>query len=288
MKITARDITLIQIMGTILIAALTIATMLYPEALGNEHSLRSIEEKEAKILSLNDELSGAERSAQNATSSLDFVKKDAEAIKKESDSMRISIGNTNFGLHMPSILIALEQKANEYNLEFLMDYDKLKTIGAEASANSAENPDLNETKEPMQEDFMPGIEEPTTNPSEPEEAAKETESKIKSEEVDVAESSELDTKNSEDSGEESLNEVYNPEEVDISEAYQNVTPIPGLNVTIIPVRVSGTYSDVRAFIQYLEDVDLISHNWVDLYSYGENISGIIVFNVFHSEEGDSY
>lgn len=305
MKITTRDVTLIQILGIILIVAVTVATMLYPDALGNEHSLRSIEEKEAKILSLNDELSSTERDYQNALSNLNLVKKNAESIKKESDSMRISIRNTEFGLHMPSILIALEQKANEYNLEFLMDYDKLKTIGAETPTDAIGNPELDAAEGATPEDVTPETEaakvaeenqeketkqseKPATKTSTPEAATKDSETKKDSEAVTVTDSSGSTTENAEKSGEEALTDVYNPEEVDISAAYENVPSIPGLSVTIIPVRVSGTYADVRAFIQYLEDVDLISHNWVDLHSYGEDISGIIVFNVFHSEEGDSY
>ena len=293
MKITTRDVTLIQILGIVLIVALTVATMLYPDALGNEHSLRSIEEKEAKILSLNDELSNTERDYQNALSNLNLVKKNAESIKKESDSMRVSIRNTEFGLHMPSILIALEQKANEYNLEFLMDYDKLKTIGAETPADAIGNPELDSAEGATPEDVTPETEaakaaKAAAETSTPEEAMKASETKKDSEAVAVADSSDSTKESAIEAGAEALTDVYKPEEVDISAAYENVSSIPGLSVTIIPVRVSGTYSDVRAFIQYIEDVDLISHNWVDLHSYGEDISGIIVFNVFHSEEGDSY
>ena len=245
MKITTRDVTLIQILGIVLIVALTVATMFYPDVLGNEHSLRSIEEKETKILSLNDQLSSTESNVQNAVSNLGTVKKNAESIKKESDSMRSSIRNTEFGLHMPSILIALEQKAKEYNLEFLMDYDKLKTISAETPMDSAGNPGLNAVEGATPEDVTPQSEaaraaeeskEKETKQSEesaaetntPEETTKASETEKDSEKVAVANSSGSTTESAEELGEEALTDVYKPEEVDISAAYEKrfINPRP--------------------------------------------------------------
>lgn len=304
MKITTRDATVLQVLGIIVIVALTVVTMFYPEVLGNEHSLKSIKEKEATITSLNGELKSTERNVQDSKSNLERVKSDAESIGQEADRLKIGIQNTNFKLHMPSILISLEQKANEYDLKLLMEYDKIETIdaadsvpvdGEESSTDlgmtEGEQPAESETEAEQAKDEEKLVQS-STDTSLPEEEKNDSESKKETEINNVVKSGEADAANVKKEDGTAVpvaaTDGTNPEEVDMSAALKNIPSIPGISVTLIPVRVSGTYANVRSFIKYLDEVDFIEHNYVDLHSSGETVSGIIVFNVFHAEEGGSY
>jgi len=329
-KITARDITILQVFGIIAIIALTVVTLFYPEVLGNEHSLQALEEKEASVTSLNGELRSTESIVQDAISNLERVQKDAESIKQDTERLRNGIQNTNFELHMPSILVSLEQKAKEYELELLIEYDGIKLAETASQSNPGEEnrPDRDMPAEGMPEGGPPadtgapteggaptddrapiegrpdaereperdglgqGGPDTTLPPEEKKEPTTEKEpeasAKAPAEKASTEKAPETASGKEEPAPKTTGKDSSTPDAIDTTIALQNIPSIPGVSVTIIPVRVNGTYANVRSFIQYLDEVDFMEDNFVDLHSYGDKVSGIIVFNVFHAEGGGSY
>lgn len=317
MKLSSRNKTLLQLLGIIGVGTVTTVSMLYPDVLGNEQSIRSIQEKQDSLDSYNSQLLNNESTMQMESDRVQRLEEEVRPLQEEYERLTAGVAETDFSLHMPSLLLSLEKGSKESDIELEIQYDGIET--ANASGGEEENEeglydefydeygDEHPHPEPGHEDF----EEDYANDMYDEEMLHEEDVDSLEQELIDQHESETDEWDesfegqggdqlvdsrplSDESDEEDENGMDQPgpsptpelhPEVDLTNIRDNIPLVEGVSVTTVPLRVKGTYADVRSFILYIDDIDFIEHNLIDLYSFGDDISGVIVLNVFHTENG---
>lgn len=322
MKLKQRDITLLQLMGMASITALTAVVMFYPDLLHNTHSIRAIEADKETVLALNSSLQTVERNTVGARDALARMQTELEPIKKESTRLQTAIKETNFDLHLPSILVALEQQALAHDLELVIDFEGIQLASVpeppevpedgtpealEGGMEEGGRDPMDEADVPLEDGFEPeddmGMDDPMMpdadlgqgGPAEdlPTETPKPVETETEPSQSDATPATETTEKSdtpaatpneeSEDAGT-PVTEGGRPVP-NVAKAKEVIPVIPGMDVTTIPIRITGSYANVRAFLHYLDEIDFMEHNFIDLYSFGDSVTGEVVFNVFHETKG---
>lgn len=281
MKLTRRNTTILQIVGIIVVVLLTTILMFKPEIIpGLNKDTRSVSgllRKKDELESLNDQLESTENNLSSIKSELMSIEDDLIKTSAETEKLMKGIENTNFKYDLPSIMVKLEQKAKELNLTFELDYERIQTLtGGEIEIDRTDDP-YNEEFEKREDDHDDVIEDEL-----------EIEDVYEDEyEEDIGqggEDEEVEEEMSEDIN--SPSNSSNRPSVDMSELTSGLPNISGIKITSIPIEVNGSYGNIRLFIEYLDEIDLLEHNIVDLYSFGKEISAIIAFNVYHLAEDD--
>lgn len=68
-----------------------------------------------------------------------------------------------------------------------------------------------------------------------------------------------------------------------TESIQTAPRIEGISVMTIPLRVVNvSYSQARAYVEFLENLDFVEPSFVDLQAEEDKISLIVLVNVFHA------
>lgn len=270
MKLTRKNTTILQVAGIILVVGLTSILMFKPEivpGLNKEtRSISSLIKKKEEIDSLNNQLESTDSNLTSIKNELEGIEGELVSTEIESERLRKGIEDTNFEYHLPSIMVMLEQKAKELNLEFSLDYDRIQTLTGGDVAHDFEEEHLDETEH--EETFDEEVEE-----QEEFDGPQGGEDEAIHEDISPLESIE----------DSELGESGRPK-VDMSELTKNLPDIPGINITSIPIEVTGSYGNIRLFIEFLDEIDLLEHNIVDLYSFGKDISAVIAFNVYHTSD----
>lgn len=310
MNISSRKKTALQVLGIIGVGAVTTVSMLYPDLAGNEQSIRSIQDKRESLETYNGQLQMNESSMQAESDRVVRMKEDIRPLKEEYDRLTTGIADTDLGLHIPSLLLSLENGAKDNDVTLEIEYDAIQTAnGNETDAHDEggvydeehmyDEENVHEEllgepgEDPDYDEGMLGGEEETDLEQELIEnhqgQSEHTDNSVDGQGGDELVALESGTPM--DSDEEDVDILAEPAaaedhpDVDLSSVQDNIPHVDGVSVTTVPLRVKGTYADVRSFILYIDDIDFIEHNLIDLYSYGENISGVIVLNVFHTENG---
>ena len=238
-----------QILAIIAIIVAAVILLFVPEAIDNKYpyTYQNIQDKNDDVNSLNRALLSNEGAIQASIQELEELEKEDEVIKEEVFKIRKGIKETDFELHIPSVLIALEQNAIKNNVEIVIDYNSMQ-----GTANGGE------------------IRQPTHEVSEgvtitEEETTGETET---GEEQEGADKSEQENK---------------PAPTPRPTPNSSIPEIPGINVNTIPIQISGSYTNVRNYIRYLDEVGMIEPSSLVLMSEGRKVSGSVMLNIFHGE-----
>lgn len=308
MKISARDATILKVVGIFAIIILTIVRLLYPDVLGNEHSIISIREKHQQVQELTRETQFTERELSESANRVTDLTEQLVPLRGKADTIREQIRGVDFSMDMASVLIFIEQHANKTNLDLVVEYDGIETFEGGRPARPEEgmpgerpdrvpNPEQRPDGEQPEEGQNP--DEPVSNESDTDD--EETPPKLPTSDEDTEEDIE-DEELGQGSGTESENETLDetPEgeaPVEMKKPFedllresvrlssQDIPMIPGVSVTNIPVRINGTYAEIRAFLVELDEIDFLESSEIDLSSDGNSLSGIISLNVFHTDNG---
>jgi len=232
-----------QILAIIIITASFIILFFFPDLIENKYpySYINIQDKKAEIETLNGDLTANEITIMDSMSRLDNLEKEKQEKEEKMFEIKKKINQSDFELDIPSILISLEQNANQNEVDLTIGYNLISHSG---------EPMPGGTEDPTLED--PNLEQPNENVS--------------------VEEQEEDSENSNPE-----NEVFDMENSPQAEQ------IPGISITTIPISISGSYSNVRKYIKYLDEVGMIEPSSVKLSSEGRTLKGQVTLNVFHGE-----
>jgi hypothetical protein len=242
-----------QILAIIAIIVASVILLFVPQAIDNKYpyTYQNIQDKNDDVNSLNQALLSNEGTIQTFIQRLEEIEKEDEVIKEEAFKIRKGIKETDFELHIPSVLIALEQNAIKNNVEIVIGYNSMQETADDGGTSQPAPSNENEVSE-----GVTITEEETTRETE---TGKEQEGADKSEQENKPAPTPMPTPSS------------------------SIPEIPGINVNTIPIQISGSYSNVRNYIRYLDEVGMIEPSSVVLMSEGRKVSGSVMLNIFHGE-----
>lgn len=242
-----------QIVAIIAIIVASVILLFVPQAIDNKYpyTYQNIQDKKDNVNSLNQALLSNEGTIQTSIQRLEEIEKEDEIIKEEVFKIRKGIKETDFELHIPSVLIALEQNAIKNNVEIVIGYNSMQETADDGGTSQPAPSNENE----VSEDVTITEEENT----EATETGEEQEGEDKSEQENKSTPAPMPTPNS------------------------SIPEIPGINVNTIPIQISGSYANVRNYIRYLDEVGMIEPSSVVLMSEGRKVSGSVMLNIFHGE-----
>lgn len=242
-----------QIVAIIAIIVASVILLFVPQAIDNKYpyTYQNIQDKKDNVNSLNQALLSNEGTIQTSIQRLEEIEKEDEILKEEVFKIRKGIKETDFELHIPSVLIALEQNAIKNNVEIVIGYNSMQETADDGGTSQPAPSNENEVSEDVTI-----TEEETTGETE---TGEEQEGEDKSEQENKPTPTPMPTPNS------------------------SIPEIPGINVNTIPIQISGSYANVRNYIRYLDEVGMIEPSSVVLMSEGRKVSGSVMLNIFHGE-----
>ena len=274
MKLSTRDITMLKVFGIIAVVTLMVVTMFYPEYIRNPYSIKEIENKQEEVSNLNNTIMSNESIISNGSMNLEQLREDVSSLETEYKRMESGLVDTEFKLHIPSILVTLEQTAKNNELEIMIDYENINQYGG--SSDDMEE----ELHDEFDHDDDSGLTEDYT-----EDDLTDSSEELGQGGDELSDEEQIDNESAEAKDE--INSGLSEEHSEIiEEAIQrNIPYIEGVNVTTVKIQINGSYENIRNFIFAIDEIDFIENNVIDLLSYGESMSAVIVLNIFHTEDG---
>ena len=274
MKLSTRDITMLKVFGIIAVVTLMVVTMFYPEYIRNPYSIKEIENKQEEVSNLNNTIMSNESIISNGSMNLEQLREDVSSLETEYKRMESGLVDTEFKLHIPSILVTLEQTAKNNELEIMIDYENINQYGG--SSDDMEE----ELHDEFDHDDDSGLTEDYT-----EDDLTDSSEELGQGGDELSDEEPIDNESVE--AEDEINSGLSEEHSEIiEEAIQrNIPYIEGVNVTTVKIQINGSYENIRNFIFAIDEIDFIENNVIDLLSYGESMSAVIVLNIFHTEDG---
>lgn len=258
---TSKSKQLWQIVAIIAIIVAAVILLFVPKAIDNKYpyTYQNIQDKNDDLIFLNRVLLSNEGTIQDSIQRLEEVEKEDEVIKEEAFKIRKGIKETDFELHIPSVLIALEQNAIKNNVEIVIGYNSMQATANGGGISQPAPSNENEVSEGVTITEEENTGETDTGEEQGEEQEEEQENEDKSEQENNPTPPPMPTPNS------------------------SIPEIPGINVNTIPIQISGSYANVRNYIKYLDEVGMIEPSSVVLGSEGRKVSGSVMLNIFHGE-----
>lgn len=295
---TLKNKALWQGLAILAISIVSAILLFFPEAIENRYpySYKRIIDEQSNVNSSNDRLSSNENAIKSSIDNVDRLEWEKESYSEEEFVVRKGIVEEDFEFHIPSLLISLEQNAIENKVDIEIDYASMATTPSDGGAPENYNPDGSVSQASQETSEVPTKEkdsvdsevatdestESTSGSSEEEVAANESKS---SEDITVTEqevTKEETTPVAEDGSGNSKEVVVEGETGYIAQSTE-IPVIEGINVTTIPISISGTFYNVRNYIKYLDEVGMIEPSSVVITSEGRTVTSSIIINIFHGE-----
>lgn len=222
----------------------------YPKAIEHKYpySYENLTNKKQVVESNNSTLIQNEGVIRSSMNELEDIKIQEEYKSNEAFEVRKTIKESDFEFKISSILISLEQRSYENNVDLKIDYSSIRHITSDGSINDYET-------EPNYEDSKDLEEEEIT---------------INEQELPKDEAIEMEDDNLE----------FDDEMIN-----QGTIHIEGIDVAVIPITIEGSYYNVRNYIKYLDKIGMIEPSSVVLVSEEKIVRGKVILNVFHGEVG---
>jgi len=268
----SKNNSILQIIAIVVIISVSIIVFFFQDIIPEEidtskFSYDNIVNKKEEVDSLIDLTSSNESVIEDTIQRLQSTKERAREVEKEANLVRQGVNQDDFVLDIPSFLIDLEQNAYKNEVELKIDYNSMVTSSSRVSDG------YHLDGEEYEEDFG--------EPSDQDFSGEGDSSGVGgSLEEQEDEGVTLETQDEEQSfdGEQDVGQ-----DSEFSPGGANLPDIEGISITVIPISISGKYSDVRNYIKYLDQVGMIEPYSVKLESDGDSISGSVILNVFHEE-----
>lgn len=276
----------------IIVVAVTIALLFYPNA-GYPYSYVNLQEKQETAEANNDKLIDNEKSISSKRNELEHLEIEKNKIHSEASELKRNINEDDFIMRMPDFLISMEQEAYKNKITLNIAYGEIQTITSssrgpggqnyeqdrrnrEQDYESQEGPNTREQQDGQLDENQPNLDEPNEvdgidNEANENEQGRQNRQDSEGERDSEKEQDSKDEENSE-------NEGFTEEEIQ-----NGILHIEGLDVTVIPIQIKGSYHSVRSYIQYLDKIGMIAPSSVVLESEGKKVKGKVILNVFHGE-----
>lgn len=273
---------------TIIVVAVTIVLLFYPNA-GYPYSYVNLQEKRETAEANNEKLIDNEKSISSKRNELEQLEIKKNKIHSEASELKRNINEDDFIMRMPDFLISMEQEAYKNKITLNIAYGEIQTITSSSRGpgwqnyeqdrlnhEQKEDPNTREQQDGKPDENQPNLDgsnevDGTNNEANENEQGRQNGQDSKSERDAENEQDSKDEENSESEG-------FTKEEIQNGILY-----VEGLDVTVIPIQIKGSYHSVRSYIQYLDKIGMIAPSSVVLESEGKKVKGKIILNVFHGE-----
>lgn len=269
----------ILIFMTFLVVALSVVLFFYPSLINYPYSYNNLVEKKGIVEEKNANLTKNEVTIKNKRNELEVVTTEKEEIYLEAAMLRRNINEEDFKLRMPSFLISMEQQAYKEKIKLNIDYAAIQTIsnGSNAGNNA---PDVFNNDDRKNNSGVPkpkGTEE-TADKKDLDKLDRATNPKDNIKIEEVAENQEKDKSEQKDNDKNTNEMKFSQEEI-----ANGAIVIEGIDVTVIPISIEGSYHNVRSYLKYLDEIGMIEPSSVILNSEGKLVKGKVILNIFHGE-----
>lgn len=260
---STKVLTILVVLSALIGAVIT----LYPDTVGYKYDIKGIREKKGVLMSLKDEVIRNEEAIENKLIELNKLEEDVSRDERNAKLIEGSVDKTLLSIHIPSILIFLEQNAIETGMDLEIGYGDIKTFSG----------DNVQVTQQMRLD-----EGSLRNDKDKERIGDEGKEKNGEEDKEIK----ISEKNTEDTNDSSGNIEVGGDIRSVMDKFSQseLKLISGISTTIIPIKIIGNFGGTREFIRKLDEVDLLEPSIVNLFSDGEEVRGYIVLQIFH--EGD--
>ena len=279
---------ILQFLAILTIIIASVVLLFLPNLIQDRYpySYPRVNEGKENVESLNRELSSNESIIENTIINLEEIEVKEKEVAEKEFNVRKGIIEEDFELHIPSILIKLEQKAIENNLDLVIDYNSMTTSGASGyydylTEEEYQGFDESERGNPNEHFDEDGLSD-EDNFSGGQVFAQETEEQDGISITENVDENNNDDETTEQENSESNDRQENPDDEFDRHKY-TIPAIEGINVTTIPLGISGSFYNVRNYIRFLDEVGMIEPSSVIITSEGRNVSASIVINIFHGE-----
>ena len=220
----------------------------YPKAIEYKYpySYENLTNKKQTVETNNGTLKQNEGVIRSSMNELEDIKMMEEMKSDEAFEVRKTIKESDFDFKISSILISLEQRSYENNVDLKIAYSSIKHITSDGTVN----------------DYQPEV-----NYDEQENTDENNSDIIINEQEEEQENIQVEPEFTE----ETIN--------------KGTVQIEGIDVAVIPIIVEGSYYNVRNYIKYLDQIGMIEPSSVILDSEEKVVKGKIILNVFHGEVG---
>lgn len=280
----------------------SVILFLYPEIVKYPYSFTSIEEKKSSIEQANSQLISNETSIKQLAKEKETKELEENNVNNEALRLKRNINSDDFKLDIPSLLISLEQKANEKSLKLNIHYDKIQTVkdagsetggqgeaagSKEQAAKSGANTDNKEKAAGSTDgaNAQTDSNKQSTENKTAQETVKDANGTTTTEQTKTGDSANTEktvggqpVENKENDDKASKSGEFTDEDLK-----KGLLTINGLDTTIVPIVVIGSYSEVRSYIKYLDELGLIEPSFVELESKEKKVTAKIVLNIFNGE-----
>ena len=279
---------ILQFLAILTIIIASVVLLFLPNLIQDRYpySYPRVSEGKENVESLNRELISNESIIENTIIDLEETEVIEKEVAEKEFNVRKGIIEEDFELHIPSILIKLEQEAIENNLDLVIDYNSMTTSGDSGYSDYL-----------TEEEYQGFDESERGNPNEHfDEDDLSDEDGFSGGQVFAQESEEqdgisitenVDENNNDDETTEQENSESNDRQENPDDEFDRhkytIPAIEGINVTTIPLGISGSFYNVRNYIRFLDEVGMIEPSSVIITSEGRNVSASIVINIFHGE-----
>lgn len=276
----------VYMLSLILVVLFSLVLFFFPETIKYPYSYSAIQDKKVLVSDGNNNLNSKEKEIEKYASQRESLEKSKLEEKKEALTLKKNIKSSDFKLDIPSLLISLEQKSYDNNIELKIHYDKIAAISAEQGPAQESQPQTEqgqnqETQSGPQN--KEGTQSEQGQPQSKEGTQSQTEQNQAENQQTVAgkpvENNSQNTQEQENTEENKASE----DPFDSANLQNSALKIDGLNTTIVPITIKGNFSEVRDYIKYLDELGMIEPSTVSIKSTGKKVTAKVVLNVFHGE-----
>lgn len=316
MNLSPRDKNAIQAFLCLIIIAITAITMLYPDVIGYERSYKAIESKEMRVTNLHTNIIKNEDTIKSLSSNATKISVESEKMSIDADNLKNGINERDLMLHVPSILISLEEGARNNEIDVTIHYDQMKTHQAGQSVGEnltsgdkevTEGEAVEGTEQPTGEEAVPPADEATDTPAEPVEPVEPGDDiDVENDEVaqaavpdkpyipdvgDRPERNEIEATEGEGTqtggegteGEQTTGNTNQDRPTIPGDAQSLKEGIEGVAITTIPITINGDFVMLREFLKLIDTIDFIEPNYVEMTSDGPSVEGYVLLHIYHGE-----
>lgn len=241
--------------------------LFFPDLIENRYpySYQALATKKQQVETNNSTLYQNEGRISSSIDSLEDIKSKEVISEAQALEVRKGIKESDFELKVSSILISLEQRAYENNVDLNIAYSLIKHTSGSGEINDYEAP-----LETPNEEVLDG-----ETPVDGEVETPTEEVKDKDVVVEVKPTEEVKDENVKD---EKTEPIFSEDRINAGAVY-----IEGIDVAVIPIVVEGSYYNLRNYIKYLDQIGMIEPSSIILTSNEKIVTATIILNVFHGE-----
>lgn len=263
---------LVSIGAIVVVIVSSTILFFFPSIVGYDKSYVSIGEKKEQFEENNNKMTANEAKIEKLKQDMETAYDAAKKKDEYADLLESKVNEDDFVLNKSALLITMDQEAKKNNVDLHVEYSKIVSSDSTGSPNVES--DLEENK---QNSDTSGNDKPTPDTNVTvEENNQQQNTEQRENGTDTTTQNQDDTQDVDSSKNKGTS--FTDEEIS-----KGTVVIEGMQTTVVPIQIKGTYADISNYIEFLDTVGLIKPSSVYLESKGDKLQGKVILNVIHGE-----